>query len=67
VGPGALIELARRPLVNPVQRPDWPADLGEVLLQQIVVLQFRLDALEHVLGVLFVGADEGDELPMPIE
>ncbi|QYU66488.1 serine hydrolase [Leptolyngbya sp. 15MV] len=63
----ALIELARSPLMDALERADRVADLREVRAEDFAVLQLRLDRLEHPRRVLLVRSNERHELAMPVE
>ncbi len=40
---------------------------GKSCRSSFAVLQFGLDRFEHLAGVFFVGADEGDKVPVAVE
>lgn len=57
------VELAGAAVRDPLQAPYGEHGLGEVLVEQVVALQFDLDAVEHVGGMSLVAADQAHELP----
>ena len=67
VRPLALIKLAIAAIGDAVEPADRLADLGEVLGQEIIAVEFHLDGVEHVGGVPLVGADQTDELAVAVE
>jgi hypothetical protein len=58
---------AARALVDPFERADWEADFREVVEEEVVVLELRLDGLEHARSVLLVASDQRHELPVSVE
>ena len=67
VRPLTLEELPGTAVGDPLQTADRMDDLREILQQEVVAVELHLDRVEHVLGVLFAGPDQGDELPVPEE
>ena len=67
IGRLALICLAPCPLCLVFQMRHAPADLGEILVQQIVRHQLRFDALNVVLGCVFVGSNDRNKFAVPIQ
>ena len=63
----AVDRLAPRPLVDPLEGADRKGRVREVFRQEIVLLEVRFNAVEHLLGDRLVGADNHDELPVTVE
>ena len=63
----ALVELAAAAIGDAVEALDRIDDLRVVFQQQVVAVQFRLDALQHVHRVPLVAADQAHEFTMAVE
>ena len=61
-----MIRLALGPLRDPLKSPHRGADFGEVLEEQIVILNRPFDAVEHLAGHALIGTDEQEELLMAV-
>ena len=67
VGAVAPEELTVGAMRDALQGVDGEDRLGEISEQQFVDLQLGLQRIEHVRGVLLIGADEADEFAVPVE
>ncbi|MEQ8790099.1 MAG: hypothetical protein RIC55_27630 [Pirellulaceae bacterium] len=67
VRPFALVELSVAAIGDAVEALDRIYNLGIVLQQQVVAIQFHLDGIEHVHRMTFVRPDQADELAVPVE
>lgn len=59
--------VARTAVGNPIETLDGKTDVGEVLQQQPVAVEFSLDRFEHVHLASIVAADEADEVAVAVE
>jgi hypothetical protein len=67
VGALALVELPGTAVGDAVEALDRVDDLGEILEQEVVAIEFHLDRIEHVHRVAFIRSDQADELAVTIE
>ena len=63
----AFVELALAAVRDPVETLDRVDDLGIVLEQEVVAVQFHLDRIEHVHRVAFVRTDKANEFTVTVE
>jgi hypothetical protein len=67
VRPLALVELPVAAVGDAVEDLDREQRLREVLQEQVVAVELHLDGVEPVHRVPFVGADQTDELAVPVQ